>query len=649
MADTIYIKDGEDIFSLLNISDQNLPGIDERVTRLEDIVLTLDVSEGGSIATVVADISTDVAAGTIIELPAEASGKRLTYGVANNSLVVTYNGVWLYKDEHYEEIGESNTISSHIRTLQELRAGDKLSFQIFANNIGVMVDDASIEAASGQGLSVKVDNETLEISDTGVAVKNPVATGSTTARSLADRFSDVINVKDFGAKGDGVTDDTAAIQVAVNKGGTVFLPAGVYIVKGIIVSDNTTLCGVGANVTTLKLAEGANADVIKSAGADALWGDTEYGVHKGVANVCLKDFSVDGSRDTNSKGNGIALYGHFLHLENLIIYNTRGNGLRTEWGLQAPTANGMEGFFSNLRIHHCGEHGWLCNGPHDSVVDAVIIYDIARNAAKGIGGAEHDCFHLGNKFCGRFTACHGYNTAQNYRNRYALCLENSSDNHFIACSFEGAWEANTALLGSSQFNQFIACSWFANSGTGTEIFIDGTSNFNRFDGHVGLAILWALETGEPCAIRFGNSEGAYIAYNDFVLKDTGNPKLFYASEKDGGNNTMTLYSQPNNTPFAGAGRSPSDSITLYLGKDKYESRVKRKFLELPAGQATIWEFDTPFPFTPFIDFSVLQNTAHWPATQSVFVTAISATSCTIYNASSGPVNVDIKAEAHHVF
>lgn len=235
MADTLYIKDSEDIFSLLNISDQNLPGIDERVTRLEDIVLTLDVSEGGSIVTVVADISTDVAAGTIIELPAEASGKQLTYGVANNALVVTYNGVWLYKDEHYEEIGESNAVSSHIRMLHELRAGDKLSFQIFANNVGVLVDGASIKAVSGQGLSVKVDNETLETSDTGVAIKPITSTGSTTPRDIRDRFSDVINVKDFGAVGDGVTDDTAAIQAAANiPNSTIYFPDGVYCISDTI-------------------------------------------------------------------------------------------------------------------------------------------------------------------------------------------------------------------------------------------------------------------------------------------------------------------------------------------------------------------------------------------------------------------------------
>jgi hypothetical protein len=56
------------------------------------------------------------------------------------------------------------------------------------------------------------------------------ATGAPTARTLPDRLGELKTVKDFGARGNGVADDTAAIQAAVNSGGTTYFPAGSYYV-----------------------------------------------------------------------------------------------------------------------------------------------------------------------------------------------------------------------------------------------------------------------------------------------------------------------------------------------------------------------------------------------------------------------------------
>ena len=55
-----------------------------------------------------------------------------------------------------------------------------------------------------------------------------------------------LNVLDFGAKGDGVTKDTAAIQKALdacgdNGGGTVLVPEGIFLTGSLTLRANTTL------------------------------------------------------------------------------------------------------------------------------------------------------------------------------------------------------------------------------------------------------------------------------------------------------------------------------------------------------------------------------------------------------------------------
>lgn len=74
-------------------------------------------------------------------------------------------------------------------------------------------------------------------------------TGAVT-RSSSNKFADHISVKDFGAVGDGLTDDTLAIQQALTAYKAVFLPQGTYLITSTIgLSEGQSLIGQGRGST----------------------------------------------------------------------------------------------------------------------------------------------------------------------------------------------------------------------------------------------------------------------------------------------------------------------------------------------------------------------------------------------------------------
>lgn len=89
----------------------------------------------------------------------------------------------------------------------------------------------------------------------------PIPTAS--AHAVADS---VFNVKSYGAVGNGVTDDTAAIQSAVNAAaavrGVAFFPAGRYKVTQININNFVKLEGVDAGTTGANLESSSNAPIL---------------------------------------------------------------------------------------------------------------------------------------------------------------------------------------------------------------------------------------------------------------------------------------------------------------------------------------------------------------------------------------------------
>jgi hypothetical protein len=76
----------------------------------------------------------------------------------------------------------------------------------------------------------------------------PVVQNNVTVKATLGQLQEVASVTDYGAVGNGVTDDSAAIQLAVNANDAVYFPAGTYRVNSpITLKSNNMVFGDGAS------------------------------------------------------------------------------------------------------------------------------------------------------------------------------------------------------------------------------------------------------------------------------------------------------------------------------------------------------------------------------------------------------------------
>lgn len=131
------------------------------------------------------------------------------------------------------------------------------------------------------------------------------------ARTVLSKERDFFNVRDFGAVGDGVTDDTAAILAAnaamfAAGGGTLYFPEGSYGVSSLAVSWGTS------SATVMWKGDGERVTVIRKIGVTTTpvidWSAT-VGSSDGTYSY-MEDFSVVGSAKSS---HGIRLTGIARH------------------------------------------------------------------------------------------------------------------------------------------------------------------------------------------------------------------------------------------------------------------------------------------------------------------------------------------------
>lgn len=127
------------------------------------------------------------------------------------------------------------------------------------------------------------------------------------------------NVKVYGAKGDGVTDDTAAIQQALDAaegGGTVLLSEGIYkITYSLLIGSNTTIRGLGRNSIIKAVFSNTICSLIVNKNMSTLGGYTA------AENIELSNFAIQ----TNANGIG------FSHAQNIRIFNIFSDDSTLTW------------------------------------------------------------------------------------------------------------------------------------------------------------------------------------------------------------------------------------------------------------------------------------------------------------------------------
>lgn len=156
-----------------------------------------------------------------------------------------------------------------------------------------------------------------------------------------------INVIDYGAKGDGITDDTEAIQRAINEnaptettglflGCDIFFPNGVYVISNTIeLPAFINLIGEGRGQTMLYMTNNVNKPIIKTKGYDNFIIDkhARWYITNKVPQLCgVRNMILFGNKWNNTYDALVQLYGCNITFENVYFYGYSGWAIYQEWG-----------------------------------------------------------------------------------------------------------------------------------------------------------------------------------------------------------------------------------------------------------------------------------------------------------------------------
>ncbi|WP_435643354.1 glycosyl hydrolase family 28-related protein [Streptomyces sp. H49] len=237
--------------------------------------------------------------------------------------------------------------------------------------------------------------------------------------SVPSSVLDWVSVKDHGAQGDGVADDTAAIQSAVAAaaaagGGTVYLPAGRYVLTDSLTwASGVSMVGAGDRVSVLQVTD-PNKDAIT--GTD-------------ISDVTLQALQLSGPGRGFGSGVRFTRYSApataGITLRDLMIQSFGGDGV---FCVQLAGST-----LHRVRVRTCGGVGIHLQAPQDTVLGGASTALTGCSAEGNVTGG----FWLDGMAYTALSACAASNTPAGYR------LDNCVSVNLSAC---GAEQCTTGLI-----------------------------------------------------------------------------------------------------------------------------------------------------------------------------------------------------------